>query len=138
MIKYFFSILFLFLVDRFTKVYLLKQPSLDNQGGFIDLHLNSNIAFSWPTPDFILYPVIIIILVALISVWLKNFKENTVVIWPLGLIIIGAISNLLDRLSYGAVVDFINVPFFTVFNLSDIYIFLGVVWILVKLIKFKQ
>jgi len=52
--------------------------------------------------------------------------------------LIGAISNLLDRLSYGGVVDFISIPFFTVFNFSDIYIFIGVAWIFVKLMHGKR
>ena len=44
--------------------------------------------------------------------------------------IIGAISNLMDRIQYGGVIDFISVPYFTVLNLSDIYISIGVVWVL--------
>ena len=52
-------------------------------------------------------------------------------IWPWGLIIIGAVSNLLDRILYQGVVDFINIEWFTVFNIADIYISLGVIWILI-------
>ena len=46
------------------------------------------------------------------------------------MLIVGAFSNFIDRFYYQGVVDFINVPFFTVFNLADIYISLAVIWIL--------
>ncbi|MBU1202808.1 signal peptidase II [Patescibacteria group bacterium] len=128
MIKYFASLIALFVLDRITKLYFIENPSL--AGGFLSLHINKYIAFSLPLTYFILYPLIFLILVILFSFWLKSFKEKSILIWPWGILIIGSISNLLDRFRYGGVVDFINVPFFTVFNVSDIYISLAVVWIL--------
>lgn len=130
MIKYFLSLFILFVLDRFTKVYILKNPSPNFGGGFFDLHLNTELAFSLPITYLILYPVIIIILLFLIYFWYGDFKKRSVLIWPWALVIIGAISNLMDRIQYGGVIDFINVPYFTVFNLSDIYISIGVVWLL--------
>ena len=130
MIKYFFSALLIFILDRFTKIYILKNPSPDIGGGFFDLHINTEMAFSLPTTYFVLYPVIVVILGLLISFWKKDWKRKSVLIWPWGMIIIGAVSNLKDRIQYGGVIDFINVPYFTVFNLADVYISIGVVWIL--------
>ena len=135
MFKYWFTILILFTLDRLSKVYILQKPSVD---GFFALHMNEDIAFSLPMINYILYPVIIIIIVFLIALWLKSLRRRSVLIWPWGLIIIGAISNLLDRINYGAVVDFINVPLFTVLNLSDIYISVGIVWILYYEIIYKK
>jgi len=128
--KYFFSILLFFILDRFTKIYILKNPSPDFWNGFFDLHMNKDIAFSLPMTYLVLYPIIILILIVLILFWKKDFKKRSILIWPWGLIIIGAISNLLDRIRYGGVIDFINVQYFTVFNLSDVYISIGVIWIL--------
>ena len=54
----------------------------------------------------------------------------------LGLVLGGAVGNLLDRLFRGdsfldgAVVDFINVPFFATFNVADIAINVGVALLL--------
>ena len=87
-------------------------------------------AFSLPTTYFLLYPIIVLILVLLFWFWKKDMARKSILIWPWALIIIGAISNLMDRIQYGGVIDFINVPHFTVFNLSDIYISIGVVWVL--------
>jgi signal peptidase II len=40
-------------------------------------------------------------------------------------IIFGAISNLVDRLKFGYVIDYIDIKYFTVFNLADIMIVVG-------------
>ena len=72
-----------------------------------------------------------IILFIIIWLWLAAWRTKSNLIWPWGLIIIGAISNLLDRILYKGVVDFINIEWFTVFNIADIYISLGVAWILI-------
>lgn len=52
-----------------------------------------------------------------------NKPENQLI---LGGILGGALGNLIDRLTRGAVIDFISVWNFPVFNLADIFIFLGV------------
>ncbi|TET37200.1 MAG: signal peptidase II [Dehalococcoidia bacterium] len=44
----------------------------------------------------------------------------------LGLLLGGALGNLIDRLSFGWVVDFIDLGFWPVFNLADSAIVLGV------------
>lgn len=129
MIGYFTSILLLFVVDRFTKIYILKNPSPSFGGGFFDLHINENIAFSLPLTYLVLYPIIILIIIAIVWIWKKDYDKKSILIWPWGLVIIGAISNFLDRIRYGGVIDFINVPYFSVFNLSDVYISWGVIWI---------
>jgi len=128
--KYWLTIIVIFIIDRLTKIYFLKNSSQFTSGGFFNLYLNQDIAFSLPVAVFILLPLIILILIGLIFAWWKYFKKQHIFYWPISFIIIGAISNLLDRVRYGAVIDFIDVPYFTVLNLSDIYISTGVIWIL--------
>lgn len=126
--KYFLSLIILFIIDRSAKIYQIKNPS---EGGFFDFHLNPHIAFSWPLPEWVLYPAIIILLFIIVWLWLIAWRHKSMLIWPWGLVIIGAVSNLLDRILYQGVVDFINIEWFTVFNIADIYISLGVAWIFI-------
>ncbi len=52
---------------------------------------------------------------------------------PTGLLIGGALGNLIDRVVHGAVTDFIKLPLWPAFNVSDISITLGVLallWVL--------
>lgn len=137
MIIYFVSLIVLFVADRLSKFYFVNKTP-EALGGFIDLHINENLAFSLPIMDYILYPLVLLVIFIVINFWLKAYRIKNILIWPWGLLIVGAISNLLDRFQYGGVVDFINVPYFTVFNVSDIYISIAVVWILWYEMFFKK
>jgi signal peptidase II len=135
MVKYFLTITSLFILDRVSKIYVIHQPYLSQlSGGWLVPHLNQNIAFSLPMLDFIIYPLVVIILVFLVKFWLRSFKKKEVLVWPWGLLIIGAFSNLLDRISYGAIIDFINLPWLAVLNIADIYISLSAAWLLWALV----
>ncbi|MCB1340060.1 MAG: signal peptidase II [Pseudooceanicola sp.] len=69
--------------------------------------------------------------VAAVLVWVRRAHPNdTPVLIGAGLLIGGALGNVVDRLAYGHVLDFLNMsccgianPF--VFNVADIFIFLG-------------
>jgi signal peptidase II len=52
---------------------------------------------------------------------------------PTGLLIGGAIGNLIDRLARGSVIDFIKLPHWDAFNVADIAITFGVVALVVVL-----
>lgn len=110
----------------------MKLPSSGAiEGGFFNFYLNPNLAFSLPLPNWLILTLTFIILVILL-VWLKKLiVKKSILIWPVSLIILGAVSNLMDRLNYGGVVDFIDLPYFSVFNLSDVYISIGVIWLLI-------
>ena len=63
--------------------------------------------------------------------------------WVYGLILGGAIDNLIDRLLHGYVVDFILVHYqhynFPAFNIADSALFCGaVLWILVMIHEHRQ
>jgi signal peptidase II len=53
-------------------------------------------------------------------------------------IIFGAISNILDRLIYGYVIDYLELKYFTVFNLADVMISGGAIILLTKTIKLNK
>lgn len=60
----------------------------------------------------------------------KKKDKNYFVILPLGMVVAGGVSNLIDRMLWGSVMDFI--PFFGLwtFNIADFSISVGVVWLL--------
>lgn len=68
-------------------------------------------------------------------VWLKRLlPAERLVAWALALVIGGAIGNLIDRVAYGKVVDFLqwhwDSAYFPSFNLADSAITLGVILML--------
>jgi signal peptidase II len=69
-----------------------------------------------------------------------NFDFNSnlklkILNFPLILIFSGALSNLFDRISYDCVIDFIDLKIWPIFNLADIFICVGVFFLILRLNK---
>jgi signal peptidase II len=78
-----------------------------------------------------------LVISVVIAVWLARLKQHeTLLAVALSLILGGAIGNLIDRLAYGYVIDFLDVYYQTwhwpAFNIADSAITLGVVLMLVE------
>jgi len=75
-----------------------------------------------------------LILIALIAITIimfllrKILKEHHTTI-AASLILGGAAGNLVDRLVYGGVIDFINFSFWPAFNVADSALTVGVIWL---------
>jgi len=126
-----FFCFFVFLIgaDRWSKIFFINNP--DYVRDFLlfklDFVLNSNMAFNIVIPQIIIFFLVGIVLALLVYLLVKNYRSrNFGLVCVISLIMIGALSNILDRVQFGGVIDFIDVPYFSVFNLSDIYITLGV------------
>ena len=81
---------------------------------------------------FFLILVTAAILIGVIIFMVINKRNNKIFLWSLSLIISGGIGNLIDRIVYGYVIDYIDVRIinFAVFNLADSYVFIGVCFML--------
>ncbi|MFU8789106.1 MAG: signal peptidase II [Methylobacter sp.] len=78
-----------------------------------------------------------LVISAVIAVWLTRLKQHeTLLAVALSLILGGAIGNLIDRLAYGYVIDFLDVYYGTwhwpAFNIADSAITLGVMLMLAE------
>ena len=132
----------LFIVDRLLKIWFLKNPGVrwDFIKGLFGVSLvhNQGIAFGIPLNQTILFALIVGALVLLVRAWLTaQRRHRTVLAFGLSLMVAGAVSNLIDRLRYGAVIDYLDVPFFTVFNLADVMISGGAALLLLAVLRSK-
>ena len=146
----FFTISILVLLDQISKVYAQSNFVVPYQiinpwfrFRFVENH---GVAFSMPVPSpfvIILTVIVLIYLTLLLSgkhIVLKNQnskKERQSIaleyirlkkyeIMAIVLVFAGALGNLIDRIQFGAVTDFIAVGSFPVFNLADTWISVGV------------
>lgn len=78
--------------------------------------------------------VAIAAVVALTIYYLRAAKNDPVIALALGLQVGGALGNIVDRFHRGYVVDWITVPHWPTFNLSDCAITVGVVMLMYALI----
>lgn len=80
------------------------------------------------------------IIAALIMIWLiRKNSHQTIFSLALSLVLSGAIGNVIDRIIYGAVVDFVDVYYmgwhWPAFNIADSAITIGVILLIVDEIK---
>lgn len=104
---------------------------------------NKGIAFGLNIPDIIFLPIWMGILGATVLYFFrsgseaKNNKDYWLLITSYGLLISGALSNLIDRMVFGCIIDFIDLKIWPVFNLADTFIVIGAILIVVKNLKQK-
>lgn len=152
----FLILIFLILLDQFSK-YLIRS-----QGGFYIC--NEGIAFGINVPPFIFWIAGIVLIVLIGSpfvkgpprriearglggIFTKDHNKNFIIHNSLILITAGALGNLIDRLRFGCVIDFIDLKFlprselvwgWPVFNFADIYITFGAILLVYSYLKNKN
>ena len=131
-------------LDQASKLWLLFVFDIAHRGAvkitpFFDLVLawNVGISFGWFQNDSAVAQVVLMtikaVAVIVLAIWMAR-SRTLMATMALGLIIGGAIGNAIDRLAYGAVVDFAlfhvqiggNTFNWYVFNLADVAIVAGV------------
>ena len=154
MIKSFFSIKFviifsIFLIDQVSKYYIINIFEFQNEviylSSFLNLQLiwNEGIAFGLLSFENDLYynsiTFVIIIVILILLFLIKNDDQYS---YFYSIIVGGALGNLIDRIRYSSVPDFIdfhisNFHWF-VFNIADIFVSLGVICLIVAEIFFNK
>tara|TARA_B100000768_G_scaffold130785_1_gene121463 strand:+ start:1540 stop:2004 length:465 start_codon:yes stop_codon:yes gene_type:complete len=148
-----YGIIFI-LIDQISKWFILEQLDLDIIGSYdvyspfltLKMGWNTGINFglfseSYFSMRWILIAISLGICLFLLF-WSRKLKGNFAPIL-IGLIIGGAVGNVIDRVRFGAVIDFLNMsccginnPY--IFNLADIFVFTGLVFLLVFLERFQK
>ena len=148
---YFYLIsLAIVLLDQLTKLLVVRSMRLGGNipivPGFFDLTfvLNPGAAFSLfaTLPEWIRNPFFILISVGaavlIVAYRSRYLRENRLASVSLALILGGAIGNLIDRLRYGVVVDFLDAYIYQyhwpIFNVADSAISVGVTLLLIEML----
>ncbi len=149
---YFVIVLFIFLVDRISKLYIL---SILEDTGFVDININQFInfilvwnsgvgfgLFSFEQSTIYNLITLIIILINLIIIYLiiKTIDFNK---YFYLIILGGSLGNLFDRIYYSSVPDFIDISYkgyhWFIFNIADIFITLGIICLIfAELLNYKK
>ena len=144
-IFYFFFILCIFFLDRISKLWVIRNFSSDEKieiaiSPFLSINLiwNQGIAFglfSFGESNFYNLLTTIIVIVIAIIFWMM-LKANGIEKYGFMMIIGGSFGNIIDRLFYSAVPDFIDIHYksfhWFIFNVADIFITLGVSLLIFK------
>ncbi len=128
--EYFLVILILVLIgiDRTTK-YL----SIDKSFSIINYTKNTGALFGLFKGNMlilIILSIIILIFILYLLIFLE-IKQKIALIF----IFSGILSNLIDRIFYGYVTDFIDLKFWPVFNFADVFGIIGITMLIITMIK---
>jgi len=139
---FYFIFLAAILIDQASKSIIMKAMYLGQSVPVIDgiFHLtyihNPGAAFSLLAGKTNIFIAVSIIVVAAIIIYqIRRGEKNGLITICLGLIAGGAAGNLVDRIRLGAVVDFIDLRVWPVFNLADSAIVVGSILLVVMLWK---
>ncbi len=128
----------LFVVDRFIKLGFFVAP--DEFQELLSwlpyeqyMYLNDGVIFGWQLPAWL----IIVLSASLLIVVLLNllqylYQLRSVEYFGWMLIFVGGLSNVLDRFRFGSVIDWWQMPWGAVINLSDVYILIGICIVIYK------
>ncbi len=134
-----FAFALILLADQFLKGWVIGQFQLGQSRPLIlnIVHLtlvhNTGTAFGlFQDKNFFFVILSVVVIAGLAVLSLKEGKKSdSVFSWvPLVLLLGGAVGNLIDRLRFGYVIDFIDFRFWPVFNIADSCITVGIVWLL--------
>lgn len=148
---FFYGALFLILIlDQATKYIVVQKIALHNSfdliSGFLSLSLvnNNRGAFGLLSLDKSVFIIVSVLLIITI-IWYYHHiitHKAASIFWGLsiGMVTGGALGNLVDRIRYGYVIDFIDIHIGTafqwpVFNIADIGITIGLSMIVLKILK---
>lgn len=126
-------IFIVFLIDQLTKYYFYGKnfdfisnvfgvTSTTNTGALFGIFKGYNL-------------ILIFVSIAIIFLCFKWLKEKSFNYVPLSFIIGGAFGNLVDRLIFGYVRDFLDFKIWPVFNFADTIITIAIVLIIWKEVK---
>ncbi len=130
------------MLDRYLKfisINYFQGSSFSLIDNFLSFTFTANyyVAFSLPFSGPVLNILIALIIIFLFSYLFYSIRKDNNDLLTVGflLILIGAISNFVDRITLGHVTDYIYLKHFTVFNLADVYISSGALISVISLYK---
>lgn len=101
---------------------------------------NSGAAWSLFEGQQTFFTIITIIAIIVIGYFIWQYRKNIPMLIGLSLIMAGTIGNFIDRLRQGYVVDMFETTFinFPIFNIADMCLTIGVIWLIICILKEKD
>ncbi|HBR70765.1 TPA: signal peptidase II [Candidatus Dependentiae bacterium] len=145
---WFFIAVILFVIDRLAKwwaLHYLAKPLRFTDWFACELMLNRGISlglfhFDHPFGYLVVSTLVSIILLLIVRWTWYVYRSGGPIVGQL-LIIVGGLSNVIDRFFYGGVIDFILFSwgnlYWPLFNIADILIDIGVLILIIQMLKNK-
>ena len=133
------TVLFIDIISKLLiSHFMIVNESIDVINNFLYLTYvkNDGVAFSLLGGNRVFIIIMCLIILGFIIYYIGNNKINLLDSIGFGLVIGGALGNLIDRVIYGYVIDFIDIYLFDynypIFNIADMGVVIGVIIILIS------
>ena len=131
-------------LDLTTK-YLVNQsiplhgsiPLIEGWFHITNVH-NTGAAFSMLQGRLLLFQIFTGLAIVGLGIVAYTMREDKLTYYIIVATIGGALGNLYDRIAFGYVRDFLDVKFFAIFNVADIFIVLGMIALTGRLIYLEK
>ena len=131
----------IFVADRLTKIWALTYCTHECQlARWLSCQVMYNRGISWSMFDsdhdgqFLLVSLLVLSITGLLAYYAYDRYKQGKTIFAEVVVIAGSISNIVDRIIYAGVVDFIMVHYrgwvYPVFNIADMAIVMGVIYMM--------
>ena len=136
-LKIILTIIGIFLLDRFSKILVVKNLTLGESmrviGNFFNITYvnNHGAAFGIMDGKIIFIILVSILIFGYLIYEIKKGTHSKLITLSISFVIGGLLGNLFDRLIYGYVIDFLDFDFFgydfAIFNIGDSFIVIGTI-----------
>jgi signal peptidase II len=122
-------------LDQATKALVRSQVALGDRDGVLPgveiVHVRNNgVAFNQLAGGGALVTVVVAVALLALLAYFATHLDKRLVWLPTGMLLGGALGNIIDRIRDGAVTDFIKLPAWPAFNVADVAITVGVLSLL--------
>lgn len=126
---FFITVVVIIILDQVSKylVKVLDIPFITNTGSLFGMFGDSTLLLIWLS----------IVIIGIFLYYYDRMEDKLCLIGS-GLIVGGAVGNLIDRFAYRAVIDFIDVGWWPSFNIADSAISIGVILLIVYFVIEKK
>ena len=91
---------------------------------------NTGVAFGQLQDGGAIVAIVITLAIAALLAYFARHARRRLMWLPTGMLLGGALGNVIDRVREGAVVDFVKLPYWPAFNVADVAITFGVIVLL--------
>jgi signal peptidase II len=133
--------LLIVIIDQLTKYLITTSQTIIDLGILkINFVKNFGIGFGLLNFPFLRWILVIItvVIIGIILYYYKDLPNKFFPVFSLSLVLGGALGNVIDRLMYGFVVDFIDFGFWPAFNIADSAVTIGIILLIIYFWKYSN